>query len=65
MLTPREVSVAALVAEGLTDKQIAGQLGIAENTVGNHITHITEALQLNRQRNVRVQIARIVLLQVA
>lgn len=56
-LTARQLSVALLVADGYTDKQIAPMLGIAENTVGNYITAISAALALDRQRNTRVQIA--------
>ena len=51
------MSVAVLLAEGYTDKQIAASLEIAENTVGNHITAIAVALKLDRTRNIRVQIA--------
>lgn len=57
-LTMRQMSVAVLVSQGYTDKQIAAELEIAENTVGNHISAIAEVLQLNRQRNIRVQITR-------
>lgn len=53
----RQMSVAVLVSQGYTDKQIAAELEIAENTVGNHVTAIAAALKLDRSRNVRVQIA--------
>ncbi|MGC1495422.1 MAG: response regulator transcription factor [Sulfitobacter sp.] len=36
-LTPTESQVAYLVADGLTDKEIASQLGVAPKTVENHV----------------------------
>jgi len=39
-LTPRERDLAALIAEGLDNAQIAARLGIAEKTVRNHITRV-------------------------
>lgn len=36
-LTPTETQVANLVADGLTDKEIAGQLDMAPKTVENHV----------------------------
>jgi len=39
-LTAREVEVLALLAQGLSNKQIAEQLGISPKTAGNHIEHI-------------------------
>lgn len=35
--TPREVEVLYLVADGLTDKEIGGRLGIAISTVRTHL----------------------------
>lgn len=39
-LTPREVEVLRLVAEGKTDRQIADELVISVRTVGNHVKNI-------------------------
>lgn len=39
-LTPRQREVALLVAEGLTRKEAAARLGLAEQTVGNHISAV-------------------------
>ncbi len=39
-LSPREVEVLRLVAQGLTNRAIANALGIAEKTATNHLTHI-------------------------
>jgi non-specific serine/threonine protein kinase len=45
-LTQRERQVAALVAEGLRNQQIADRLGISPNTVEVHMTRILGKLQL-------------------
>ena len=39
-LTPREIEVLRLVAEGKTDRQIADELVISIRTVGNHLKNI-------------------------
>lgn len=39
-LSEREREILALIARGASNKEIAGQLYIAEGTVKNHITHI-------------------------
>jgi non-specific serine/threonine protein kinase len=39
-LTRRELEVAALIARGLTDRQIAEDLVITTGTAGNHVVHI-------------------------
>lgn len=38
--TPRQLQVLTLLAEGLMSKQIGARLGIAENTVRNHIQQL-------------------------
>ena len=43
-LSPREVEVAKLVAEGLTNRQIAERLVISERTAQNHVQHILAKL---------------------
>lgn len=52
-LTPREKEILLLVSKGLTNKQIADQLFISENTVKNHVKNILEKLNLEN----RVQLA--------
>jgi DNA-binding NarL/FixJ family response regulator len=39
-LTPRERDVLALVAEGLSNRQIVTELYISPNTAGVHVSHI-------------------------
>jgi FixJ family two-component response regulator len=43
-LTPREQEVMACVASGLMNKQIAGEIGIAENTVKVHRGNVTRKM---------------------
>jgi DNA-binding NarL/FixJ family response regulator len=43
-LSIREKEVLALVAKGLTNKEVAGTLGLSQFTVRNHLMHIMEKL---------------------
>ncbi len=52
-LTPREREVMDLIAEGLSNKEIAGRLAIATHTVKSHVRNIMEKLTLHT----RLQIA--------
>jgi non-specific serine/threonine protein kinase len=52
-LTPREAEVAALVATGLSNREIAARLVITERTAENHVAHILARLGFRT----RVQIA--------
>jgi DNA-binding NarL/FixJ family response regulator len=45
-LTARELQTLELLAQGSTNKQIAGALGISENTVRHHVNNIMEKLQV-------------------
>jgi len=44
LLSPREQQVAALVAEGFANRDIANHLNLSEHTVKNYIFHIFEKL---------------------
>jgi DNA-binding NarL/FixJ family response regulator len=52
LLSEREKEVLVLVARGLTNRQIAAELIISENTVRNHLSHILEKLDLSRRSQV-------------
>jgi predicted ATPase/DNA-binding SARP family transcriptional activator/DNA-binding CsgD family transcriptional regulator len=51
-LTRREKEVAALVAQGLTNRQIAKELVLSERTVENHVANILKKLGLHSREQV-------------
>ena len=51
-LTRREREVAALIARGLTNRQIAEELFIAERTADTHVEHILAKLGLGSRTQV-------------
>jgi predicted ATPase/DNA-binding NarL/FixJ family response regulator len=51
-LTRRQLEVASAVAEGLTNRQIASRLVIAESTVESHLTHIMNRLGLDSRSQI-------------
>jgi DNA-binding NarL/FixJ family response regulator len=51
-LTAREFEVAALVADGLTNPQIAGRLTLATKTVSSHVSHILVKLSASRRSEI-------------
>jgi DNA-binding CsgD family transcriptional regulator len=53
-LTPAEAKIAALVAEGLTNPQIAARLFLSHRTVATHVSHILGKLDVRS----RIDIAR-------
>jgi DNA-binding CsgD family transcriptional regulator len=53
-LTPTELNVAELVAEGLTNAQIAERLFIAPGTVKIHLSHIFGKLGISRRAELAV-----------
>ena len=57
ILTPREEEVAALVAKGLTNRQIASRLSISEHTVATHIAKILKRLGLNSRSRLSAWVA--------
>jgi DNA-binding NarL/FixJ family response regulator len=46
-LTEREMQVLKLIARGMNNRDIAGELYISENTVKNHVRNILEKLQIH------------------
>lgn len=57
-LSPREAEVAGLVAEGLTNRQIAERLFIAERTAENHVQHILTKLDFTTRSQIAAWIVR-------
>ncbi len=53
-LAKRELEVAGLVAEGLSNKQIGVRLFISEATVASHIRHIMDKLGVNSRSQIAV-----------
>jgi DNA-binding NarL/FixJ family response regulator len=47
MLTEREIEVTSLIARGMRNKEIAFELGIAEETVHTHVKNIFSKLNVN------------------
>jgi len=45
-LTARELEILRLIADGLSNGEIAGKLYISETTVKTHVTHILQKLDL-------------------
>ncbi|HYY55459.1 MAG TPA: LuxR C-terminal-related transcriptional regulator, partial [Candidatus Dormibacteraeota bacterium] len=58
VLTQREVEVAALVHEGLSNKQIAERLVLSERTIDNHVLHIMNKLNVHSRTQIAVWYAR-------
>ena len=51
-LTPSELRVVGLIGEGLSNREIAERLSIAEKTVKNHITSLLAKMGLQRRTQV-------------
>jgi two-component system response regulator DevR len=49
ILSNQERRVLALVAEGLTNKQVGDKLALSENTVKNYLVNVFEKLQVKRR----------------
>lgn len=58
-LTSREFEVARLIAEGLTNAEIAGELTIAPKTASAHVEHILAKLGVTRRAEIAAWVATI------
>ncbi|MBI6874517.1 response regulator [Clostridium aciditolerans] len=54
VLTPREIDVAKLVAQGKSNKDICKILFLTEGTVKNYVTRVLEKLELNSRTELAV-----------
>jgi two-component system, NarL family, response regulator DevR len=57
-LTPQERRIIALVAEGMTNRQIGEKVHLAEKTVKNYVSNILMKLDLSRRAEVAAFMAR-------
>jgi DNA-binding NarL/FixJ family response regulator len=59
MLTPREIGVLRLLANGLTNREIAGILCISHHTVKSHVAHVFDKLGVTHRAEAAVKAARL------
>ena len=57
-LTPQERQVLVLLAEGLTNRQIAARLYLAEKTIKNYVTSVLSKMGMARRTEAAVYAAR-------
>jgi two-component system, NarL family, nitrate/nitrite response regulator NarL len=57
-LTPREQQIAAAIADGRTNRDIATKLGITEQTVKNHLTSIFEKVGVDNRLQLGLALVR-------
>ena len=57
-LTERELAVLRLVTEGMRNREIAGELGISENTVKFHLKNIVEKLHAQNRAELAARAVR-------
>jgi two-component system response regulator DevR len=53
-LAPQEKRVLALIAEGLTNKEVAARLGLSDKTVKNYLSTVFEKLHVSRRAEAAV-----------
>jgi DNA-binding NarL/FixJ family response regulator len=57
-LSPQEERILGLVADGRTNGQIAGELGLAEKTVKNYVSSVLAKLEVARRAEAAAYLAR-------
>jgi DNA-binding NarL/FixJ family response regulator len=55
LLTPRERAVALLIAGGLSNKDIARELGLSQGTVQNHVHYILQKLGVKSRNSLIIR----------
>jgi two-component system response regulator DevR len=53
-LSPQEKRVLALIADGLTNKEVAAQLNLSDKTVKNYLSTVFEKLHVSRRAEAAV-----------
>jgi DNA-binding NarL/FixJ family response regulator len=57
-LTPRELEIAGLIARGLSNRAIAGELVISQATVARHVANMLTKLGFSSRAQVAAWMAR-------
>ncbi len=58
-LSEREREIAALVSEGLTNREIGARLFLSEKTIETHMTHVLQKLGVRSRAQVAAEVARL------
>jgi DNA-binding NarL/FixJ family response regulator len=59
VLTPREVEILQLVADGLSDREVAARLVLSEHTVHRHVANILAKLRVSSRASAVAQAAKL------
>ncbi len=58
-LTPQEVRILSLLADGMTNRQIAAEMSLAEKTVKNYVSNLLNKMGMSRRTEAAVYAARL------
>jgi len=58
-LTPQEVRILSLLADGMTNRQIAEEMSLAEKTVKNYVSNLLNKMGMSRRTEAAVYAARL------
>lgn len=58
-LTPHETRIVDMIAEGLTNRQIAGRVGLSDKTVKNYVSTILHKLEVARRAEAASYVSRV------